>query len=129
MIKTDLEKIIEDTANKVVLKLQSARLLKNDTRTAIQKTEDLLRNYKSFCESDKPYTRKFVKEVDRILFDLKDDEYIDVIKCYYIEHMTLEETAERVHCSVRTVCRHKQRLIEILKVKLFSDEVIEELFL
>ena len=125
----NVEEIIENTVNKTIWKLKTTRLLKEDNRSALQKTEELLKNYKAFSESDKPYTRKFVKEIDKILFDLKDDEYIKVIEYYYIEHMTLEQTADLINCSVRTVCRHKQRLIEILKVKLFSDEVIEELFL
>ena len=58
----NINKIIEDTVNRTVLKLKVAGLMKDDRKTAAQKTEELLRNYPKFKLSDQPYTLKLCRQ-------------------------------------------------------------------
>lgn len=124
-----IQKIINDTVNSTVLKLKMAGLMKDDHKTAYEKTEELLRNYNTFRNSDQPYTIKLVKKINDALDMITDDMYHDVIVMYYFEKKTREEIAEQYDTTVTTISRNKTRLINKLKPILFSDDVIYELFL
>lgn len=125
----DVKKIIEDTVNLTVLKLKMTGLMKDDKKSAYQKTEELLRNYPAFKRSDQPYTIKLVKMIDAALETIKDDPYYEVIPLVYFTGATREEIAEKFYTTVTTISRNKNRLVNKLKVELFSDDVIFELFL
>nr|DAS45586.1 MAG TPA: RNA polymerase sigma factor [Caudoviricetes sp.] len=126
---SDIKQIINDTVNNTVLKLKMAGLMKDDRKTAYEKTEELLRNYNAFKNSDQPYTVKLVKKINEALDTIMDDMYYDVITMYYFEKKTREEIAEQYDTTVTTISRNKTRLINKLKPILFSDDVIYELFL
>lgn len=126
----EIEKIINDTVNTTVLKLKMAGLMRDDKKTAYQKTEELLKNYKTFQKiTDQPYTVKLVKEIEAALEEITDDLYYDIIPMYYFEGKTREDVAEYFDTTVTTISRNKSRLINKLKVRLFSDDFIYELFL
>ncbi len=59
----DIQQVIDNTVNTTVLKLKMAGLLKDDRKTAYQKTEELLRNYVDFSKSDQPYAIKLCKQI------------------------------------------------------------------
>ena len=124
-----IKQIINDTVNATVLKLKMAGLMKDDRKTAYQKTEELLRNYITFKKSDQPYTEKLVKKIDAALDDIKSDPYYELVPMIYFEGSTREDCAEYFDTTVTTVSRNKVRLVNILKIRLFSDDVIYELFL
>lgn len=73
-------------------------------------------------------TRNFIKIIDEAVHALKDDDYYDLIRMRYFEGCTQEEIAEHFDCDVRTVRRNKNRLINLLQIRLFSDEVIQNIF-
>lgn len=125
----DIKQIINDTVNATVLKLKMAGLMKDDKKSAYQKTEELLKNYNAFKESEQPYTKKLVREIDMALEDIKDDLYYDIIIMSYFEGRSREYMAEYFDTTVTTVSRNKNRLINKLKARLFSDDVIMEVFL
>lgn len=125
----EIKQIINETVNATVLKLKMAGLMKDGKRTAYEKTEELLRNYKAFKTSDQPYTVKLVKRIDSALEMIQDDIYYDTIPMYYFERKTREEIAEYYDTTVTTISRNKTRLINKIKPILFSDDVIYELFL
>lgn len=125
----NIEKIIEDTVNRTVLKLKMSGLMKDDRKTAAQKTEELLRNYPRFKLSDQPYTIKLCDKIETAMNTIKDDYYYDVISLYYFEGKTREEVAERYNTSETTISRNKKRLIDALSAVLFSDDLIYDLFL
>lgn len=129
MCEYDIEQIINDTVNATVLKLKMAGLMKDNRKTAYQKTEELLRNYNTFKESDQPYTQKLVTKIDDALQSIKDDIYYDVIPLIYFEDEMRENVADHFRTTVTTISRNKVRLVNKLKVVLFSDDVIYELFL
>lgn len=125
----NVEKVIEDTVNRTVLKLKMAGLMKDNRKSAFQKTEELLRNYNAFKLSDQPYTQKLITKIDESLKTIENDPYYEVIMLYYFEGCTREDVAEEFDTTVTTISRNKTRLVNKLKVALFSDDVIYELFL
>lgn len=130
MNEAEIKSIINDTANTVVLKMKMAGLIRDGRKTAIEKTEELLRNYPIFKEiTDQEYTVKLVAKIENALKDIEDDIYYDVIPMFYFHNETREYIAERFGCTETTVSRNKTRLLNQLKLKLFSDDVIFELFL
>lgn len=126
----DIKKVIDDTVNATVLKLKMAGLMKDDRKTAYQKTEELLRNYQTFKQvEDQPYTQKIVKLIEEALLEIKDDPYYQIITMIYFDQMTREQVADYFYTTVTTISRNKARLVNKLKIRLFSDDVIYELFL
>lgn len=125
----DIKQIINETVNMTILKLKTAGLIKDNRKTANQKTEELLRNYYAFCESDEPYAKKIVEKIDTALERISEDKYYDIIPFYYFEKESRESIAEYYDTTVTTVSRNKTRLLNVLKGYLFSDDVIYELFL
>lgn len=125
----EIKDIIVETVNTTVLKLKMAGLLRDDRKSAYEKTEELLRNYNTFKESDQPYTQKLIANIDAALNEIKDDIYYDVIPLTYFKNKTRENIAEIFNTTERTISRNKGRLVNQLKVRLFSDDVIYELFL
>lgn len=130
MKETEIKAIIDDTVNATVLKMKMAGLVRDNRKTAIEKTEELLRNYPTFREiTDQEYTVKLVDKIEAALKDIEDDLYYDVIPMFYFHNETREYIADRFGCTETTVSRNKTRLLNQLKLKLFSDDVIFELFL
>lgn len=130
MNDVEIKSIINDTANTVVLKMKMAGLIRDGRKTAIEKTEELLRNYPIFRDiTDQEYTVKLVAKIEEALKDIENDIYYDVIPMFYFHNETREYIAERFGCTETTISRNKTRLLNQLKLKLFSDDVIFELFL
>lgn len=130
MNDAEIKSIINDTANTVVLKMKMAGLMRDGRKTALEKTEELLRNYPIFKDiTDQEYTIKLVAKIEDALKDIEDDIYYDIIPMFYFHNETREYIAERFGCTETTISRNKTRLLNQLKLKLFSDDVIFELFL
>ena len=129
MTDNDLNKIITDTVNMTVLKLKMAGLMKDDRKSAYQKTEELLKNYNIFLKSDQPFTQKLIEKLNESLCSIEDDSYYEIIPMIFFEHRSREEAAEYYDTTVTTISRNKNRLVNRLKKLLFSDDVIFELFL
>jgi RNA polymerase sigma factor (sigma-70 family) len=73
-------------------------------------------------------TRSFIRMIDNSLNKLQDDKYFEIIKLKYFEGKKREEMASAFDCDEKTVTRNKNRLINQLKIDLFSDESIIEMF-
>lgn len=130
MTKDEIKTLIDDTVNATVLKMKMARLLKDDRRTAIDKVEEVLRNYPILKNiRDKEDTTKLVAEIDKALTSISDDLYYDVIPMFYFENKTREYIALEYGTSITTISRNKTRLLNKLALRLFSNDVIYELFL
>lgn len=129
MQELDIKQIINDTVNTTVLKLKTAGLMKDNRKSAFQKTEELLRNYNAFVKSDQPYAKTVVNKINDALYSIKDDPYYDIIPLIYFDEQTREYIAEHFNTTVTTISRNKTRLINKLKAMLFSDDLIYELFL
>lgn len=100
-----------------------------------EKTENVLRNYNDYKKAIKnnpkgtAKTQKLVEIIDNALKEIEDDPYYKVIPLIFFKDKTREEITEHFNnCEVKTVTRNKNKLVNKLKVLIFSDESIEELF-
>lgn len=73
-------------------------------------------------------TKNFIQVIDAAIETLKDDPYFEIISMRYFEGQTREDIAEYFEVDVRTITRNKNRLINQLQIRLFSDEVIYQIF-
>lgn len=94
--------------------------VKTDAEKAEEKIEAI--------EASIAVTRNFIKILDDAVDTLKDDQYYEIIPMRYFEKESMEEIAEHLYCDVSTVRRNKNRLINLLQIRLFSDEVIQQIF-
>ena len=86
----EIKEYINDTVNATVLKMKMAGLLKGNRQSAIEKTEELLRNYPTFKDLKEPYTLKLVTNIEAALELIEDDPYYDIIPMYYFHNETRE---------------------------------------
>ncbi len=73
-------------------------------------------------------TKSFVSMIDKALYKIKDDKYFEIIKLKYFESKKREEMTLYFNCDERTITRNKNRLINQLKIDLFSEDSIMEMF-
>ena len=95
--------------------------VKSDSEKAEEKIERIEFSIKT--------TRNFIKVIDDAVATLKDDPYYELIDMRYFKGCSREEIAEYFDCDVSTVNRNKNRLINLLQIRLFSDEVIHQIFM
>ncbi|KAF5049501.1 hypothetical protein DSECCO2_439050 [anaerobic digester metagenome] len=79
-------------------------------------------------ESSIKITKNLILVIDKALEKLHDDPYYEIIKLKYFEKKKGDEIAEYFNVETSTVSRNKNRLINVLKIYLFSDDVVNELF-
>ena len=126
----EIKDIINEVTNQTVIKLKKSGLMKDNSKSAFKKTEEVLKNYNQYKTAiDSEKATKFIEIVDDGLKSIESDEYYEVIIQFYLEGKTRETIAEYFDCDVKTITRNKNRLINKLKIIIFSDKAIEELFL
>ena len=95
-----------------------------DTRTDADKADEQI----EAIEHSIIITRRYIEYIDKALERISGDNYFDLIRLRYFEGKTREEIAEYFNVDVATISRNKNRLINSMKIYLFSDEVIVEMF-
>lgn len=127
-VKRVIEEAAKKSANETVLKLKLAGLVKDDGKNVFQKTEEILKNYNLFKLSDEPHTKKLLAKIEEAMKTIENDPYKEAIKMFYFEGVSREEVAEYYNTSVTTISRNKTRLINKIKIILFSDETILQIY-
>lgn len=122
-----IKQIISDTAAAVVLQLQAAGMLRDSTKTAYEKTEEILRQYPRLKNLEGPYAQRVVQEVDACLAEAANDPYVDVIRLFYFGGLKNAACAAVLCCDERTCRRNRKNLVQQFSVRLASDEFIREL--
>ena len=128
----EIKEIIQEVVDETILKLKKAKLIKSGEKSAVKKTEELLKNYrdlKIIPQEKGSATEIMMSKIDEALAALDGDEYSGLIQMIYEEGKTREECAEFYGVEPVTISRNKRRLIERIKNIIFSDDVIRELFL
>lgn len=69
-------------------------------------------------------TKREIQRIDRALETIQDDPYYEIIPMKYWDLLSPEEIAERLNCDERTYRRHKNRLVNKLKVVLFGADAL-----
>ena len=73
-------------------------------------------------------TKNFIQLIDNAMLKLKDDKYYKILEKKYFEGKKREEMSLELNCDERTITRNKNRLINQLKIDLFSEDAIREMF-
>lgn len=73
-------------------------------------------------------TVSFIKVIDDALDALKDDPYFDIIRLKYFDGKSHEDIADYFLVNIRTISRIRNRLVNLLCIRLFSDEFIRQIF-
>lgn len=129
MQDNEIKKIIDDTVSATILRLKAAGILRDGEKSAIEKTEELLRQYNTLKETDQPYARTLVAEIEKCFDELRNDPYIDIIRLYYFDGLTNAAAAREMFCDERTARRNRKKLVRAFSVRLVSDEFIRELLM
>lgn len=95
-----------------------------NTDSVMEKVEDKIN---SISESIQ-VTKRFINIIDSALMEIKHDVYYKLIELKYFEGKTHEEIAYVFDKDVSTITRNKNKLINKLKIILFSDDVVHEIF-
>jgi RNA polymerase sigma factor (sigma-70 family) len=95
-----------------------------EVKSDIEKAEERIER----IEDSIKVTKNFIKIINNALEGLVDDPYYELIELRYFEGWSREDIANHFGCDVKTVTRNKNRLINLLQIKLFSDEVIQLIF-
>ena len=69
-------------------------------------------------------TRREIQRIERALETIQDDEYYEIIPLKYWDQIPPAEIADRLCCDERTYRRHKNRLVNKLKVVLFGADAL-----
>ena len=125
--ETLMRQIIAETVDATVSKLQAAGILRSGQCSAVEKTETLLYQYKALQDTQTPYARRVVGEINACLEEFKNDPYIDSIRLFYFDGLKNAAAAAAMHYDERTFRRNRRQLVEKFAVRLASEEFIEEL--
>ena len=69
-------------------------------------------------------TKREIQRIERALETIQDDEYFDIIPMKYWDLLPPAQIAEALHCDERTFYRHKNRLVNKLKVVVFGADAV-----
>lgn len=72
-------------------------------------------------------TKHCIKTINNALKKIRDDKYYNVIPKVYFEKTAVIKLAEEFDCDEKTIYRNKQKLVNKLKLQLFTDETMLEL--
>lgn len=128
MTNDEIKRLVQDTVTTTVMQLKAAGMLQPvNQKTAIQKTEELLRQYPQLRGIQEPYAQRVVQEIDALLAEAENEPYVDVIRLYYFGGLTNEGCANTLCCDERTCRRYRKKLVQRFSARLASDEFIREL--
>src|SRR5690554_5400965 len=69
-------------------------------------------------------TKREIQRIERALETIQDDEYYEIIPLKYWDGLSPAQIAKALHCDERTFYRHKNRLVNKLKVVLFGADAL-----
>lgn len=115
----------EDIQNGLMkLKERSKDIVRVSSSGGIYDIETKEERYIAERKASMERTKREIQRIERALETIQDDEYYDIIPMKYWDGLTAIEIAERLHCDERTYRRHKNRLINKLKVVLFGADAL-----
>lgn len=82
----------------------------------------------AILQNQNEITKRLIAQVDEILAGLQNEPYFQVITMYYFEGKKYEVIGGELGISNATVSAYKKNLLNKIKIRMFSDNVIWELF-
>lgn len=94
-----------------------------DSRNEIEKRDDKVEKLYQSMEK----TNEYLQVIDNALMKISKDPYFEIIRMKYFDEMTREDIACDLGVDVSTVTRNKNRLINSMRISLFSDDAMFEM--
>ena len=88
-----------------------------------ESVEDAVRNVQATVQG----TVQVINLIDKCMAALKHDPYFKVLEMRYFEGRTQEDIAVTFGCNQATIARNKSRLVKELAMRLFPDQVTQEM--
>lgn len=88
-----------------------------------ESVEDAVRNVQRSVEG----TVQAIALIDKCMAALRTDPYYSILEMRYFEGRTQEDIAATLGCNQTTVARNKSRLVKELAMRLFPDQVTQEM--
>ena len=85
--------------------------------------EDAIRNVQASVQD----TVQAIALIDKCMAALKGDPYYPILEMRYFEGRTQEDIALELKCSQKTISQNKSRLVRELAMRLFPNQVINEM--
>ena len=95
----------------------------NEQKSEMEQIESAINK----LNEDITITKYAISKINSALEQIKDDKYYKIIEFRYLMGKTIENIAELLDKDITTIYRNKTRLINALKIHLFTDETILEL--
>lgn len=67
---------------------------------------------------------KQIQDIDKILAEIKDDNFYDIIPAIFFENKSIEYLSEKFYCNKVTIYRNKKRLLNTLSIYFFGANAI-----
>lgn len=96
----------------------------SDFTSEAEKKADEIENHKNQIR----VTKNFISTIDSALELISGEKYYEIIRMWYFERKSREEIADYYKVDVKTITRNKNKLINRLQIRLFSDEYITQIF-
>lgn len=129
MIDPKTQEIIDATVAATVRALQDTGQLTTGTKSATEKTEELLWNYNQLKEAKDPKSQRLVAEIDTCLAEAENEPYIDVIRLFYFSGLKNAACAKIMCCDERNLRKARKALIKKFAARLAAGDFIRELLL
>ena len=113
--------------NQLVYKQKSTdvvRISRSSSRSSQQDTESREEHYIEQRKASMERTITEIQRIERALETIQDDEYYEIVPLKYWDQLTPTEIAKKISCDERTFYRHKNRLVNKLKVVLFGADAL-----
>ena len=123
----DIEHQIDDLKTYGLQKSGKAAVVIGESNVIKIEEDKIIEDRINELRQSKHRTQAVINMVNSILNDLKQDEYYEIIKLRYFDDLKIEEIAEKLDCSDKTIRKHRKRLINTIKIRLFPNTVISEL--
>ena len=116
----------EDLKNGLVLPPEKSRDIVKPSQGGYRMHDPEAREERYIAERKESMerTKREIQRIERALETIQDDEYYDIIPMKYWDLMQPAQIAEALHCDERTYRRHKNRLVNKLKVVLFGADAL-----
>ena len=89
--------------------------------------EESVENAVRTVEASVQGTVQAIALIDKCMAALKNDMYYEILPMRYFEGRTLEDIGMYFGCDHSTISRNRSRLVRELSIKLFPDEVVNEM--
>lgn len=124
-LKNRIPKLQENLENIVLKKCSGVAggfgNTKYEYKSDLEKIEDIrLRNEITISKM-----QEIVNLIEYGIAEVKKDKYYEILELRYFEKLSIEKIAEKIGIGETTVKRHKNRLIQELRVIMFPEEFLQ----